>query len=71
MTLDPKLLSILACPQDKGSLVYVESESVLVNPRLKLSYRIDQNIPVMLVDEATSLDDAEVKRLVALAGSGN
>lgn len=69
MTLDPKLLSILACPQDKGPLVYVESESVLVNPRLKLSYRIDQNIPVMLVDEAASLEDAEVDRLVALAGS--
>ena len=67
MTLDPKLLSILACPQDKGPLLYFADEAILVNPRLKVSYRIDQNIPVMLVDEAASLDDAELARLLALA----
>ncbi|MEZ5341743.1 MAG: Trm112 family protein [Acidimicrobiales bacterium] len=67
MTLDPTLLSILACPKDKGSLLYLADEAVLVNPRLKLSYRVDQNIPVMLIDEATSLDDAELARLLAVA----
>ena len=67
MTLDPKLLSILACPQDKGPLLYFADEAILVNPRLKVSYRIEQNIPVMLVDEAAALDDAELARLLALA----
>lgn len=65
MALDPKLLEILACPEDKGSLLYFESEQALYNPRLKRRYEIRDDIPVMLVDEATSVDDAEHERLMA------
>ena len=67
MALDPKLLEILACPEDKGSLIYLESESALYNPRLKRRYEIRDDIPVMLVDEATTVDDAEHERLLAKA----
>jgi len=67
MALDPKLLAILACPEDKGSLLYLESENVLYNPRLKRRYEIRDDIPVMLIDEATTVDDAEHERLVAKA----
>ncbi|MCU1354589.1 MAG: hypothetical protein JWM89_7 [Acidimicrobiales bacterium] len=67
MALDPKLLEILACPEDKGSLLYFESESALYNPRLKRRYQIRDDIPVMLVDEAESVDDATHERLVAKA----
>ena len=56
MSLDPKLLDILACPRDKGPLEYLEDEQVLVNTRLKIAYRIDEGIPVMLSDEATAWD---------------
>ncbi|OFJ59958.1 tetraacyldisaccharide 4'-kinase [Corynebacterium sp. HMSC076C10] len=56
MSLDPKLLDILACPRDKGPLEYLEDEQVLVNPRLKIAYRIDEGIPVMLTDEAIAWD---------------
>ncbi|OHQ77823.1 Trm112 family protein [Corynebacterium sp. HMSC073H12] len=56
MSLDPKLLDILACPRDKGPLEYLEDEQVLVNPRLKIAYRIDEGIPVMLSDEAIAWD---------------
>ena len=35
MTLDASLLAILACPDDKGPLFYIESEQVLYNPRLR------------------------------------
>ncbi|SDL70033.1 hypothetical protein SAMN04488535_0474 [Corynebacterium mycetoides] len=52
MSLDPKLLEVLACPQDKGPLVYKESEQLLVNERLGVAYRIDDGIPVLLIDEA-------------------
>lgn len=52
MSLDPKLLDILACPKDKGPLVYKESEHLLVNERLGIGYRIDGDIPVLLIDEA-------------------
>ncbi|PFG28783.1 tetraacyldisaccharide 4-kinase [Corynebacterium renale] len=53
MSLDPKLLEVLACPQDKGPLRYLEEENLLVNERLGRAYRIDDGIPVLLIDEAT------------------
>ncbi len=67
MALDPKLLEILACPEDKGPLLYFESEHALYNPRLKRLYEIRDDIPVMLIDEATTVDDAEHQRLLAKA----
>ncbi len=58
MALDPQLLAILACPEDKGPLYYLDAEDVLYNPRLHRAYPIRDGIPVMLIDEATALDDA-------------
>ena len=52
MALDPKLLEILACPEDKGPLLYFEDESSLYNPRLKRRYAVRDDIPIMLIDEA-------------------
>ncbi len=67
MALDPQLLEILACPEDKGPLLYFEDEGFLFNPRLHRRYRIDDDIPVMLLDEAETVDAAESERLAALA----
>jgi uncharacterized protein YbaR (Trm112 family) len=67
MALDPQLLEILACPDDKGPLLYFADEGSLYNPRLKRRYRIEDDIPVMLIDEAESVDDAEDARLLAKA----
>ena len=69
MTLDSRLLEILACPTDKGPLLYFPDEDLLYNPRLRLGYRIDDGIPVMLPEEATEVDDAEHDRLTAKAES--
>ena len=69
MALDPQLLEILACPEDKGPLLYFEDEALLYNPRLHRKYRIDDDIPVMLVDEAAAADDVEHERLLAKAES--
>ena len=69
MALDPRLLEILACPKDKGPLLYFESEDALYNPRLRLRYRITDGIPVMLIDEAETVDDAEHERLTAKAAA--
>ncbi|MBV9661159.1 MAG: Trm112 family protein [Acidimicrobiales bacterium] len=63
MALDPKLLEILACPKDKGPLLYFADEDSLYNPRLRMRYRVTDDIPVMLIDEAEILDDAEDARL--------
>jgi uncharacterized protein len=67
MALDPQLLEILACPEDKGSLLYFADEQFLYNPRLKRKYEIRDDIPVMLIDEAISVDDAEHARVLAKA----
>jgi uncharacterized protein YbaR (Trm112 family) len=67
MALDPQLLEILACPEDKGPLLYFADEELLYNPRLHRSYAITDGIPVMLIDEATAVDDATHARLTAKA----
>lgn len=67
MALDPQLLEILACPEDKGPLLYFEDEDALYNPRLKRRYEVRDGIPNMLIDEAETVDDAEHDRLVAKA----
>ena len=69
MVLDPKLLEILACPRDKGPLLYFADEESLYNPRLRLRYRITDDIPIMLIDEAETVDDAEDQRLTAKAAA--
>lgn len=67
MTLDPMLLEILACPEDKGPLLYFPDEDTLYNPRLHRRYAIRDDIPIMLVDEAETVSEAEHARLVAKA----
>ncbi len=64
MPLDPMLLEILACPEDKGPLFYLGDENSLYNPRLRRIYRIEDDIPIMLIDEADEVDDNEHKRII-------
>jgi uncharacterized protein YbaR (Trm112 family) len=65
--LDPRLLEILACPEDKGPLLYFADDALLYNPRLQRGYAVRDGIPVMLIEEATSVDAAEHARLLAKA----
>jgi uncharacterized protein YbaR (Trm112 family) len=59
MAIDPRLLEILACPEDKGSLLYFPKEGALYNPRLKRRYPVKDDVPVMLEEESESVGDAE------------
>jgi uncharacterized protein YbaR (Trm112 family) len=65
--LDDSLLSILVCPADRGPLMLVDDPDgqLLYNPRLRRAYRIDDGIPVLLIDEARDVDDDEHARLMA------
>ena len=67
MTLDPMLLEVLACPDDKGPLLYFADEHALYNPRIRRRYVVRDGIPVLLIDEAESVDETEHDRLLALA----
>ena len=69
MALDPLLLEILACPEDKGPLYYFQGEDSLYNPRLKRRYAVREDIPIMLIDEAETVTDAEHDRLMAKVAS--
>ena len=55
--LDKKLLEILACPKCKGELEYQPKEQKLLCWSCKLGYRIEDDIPVMLIDEAEKLTE--------------
>ena len=67
MTLDPLLLDVLACPVDKGPLLWFADEEILYNPRLRKSYPVVDGVPVLLVEEGAEVDDAEHERLTAKA----
>jgi uncharacterized protein len=67
MALDQQLLEILACPDDKGPLLYFADEDALYNPRLKRRYSVRDDIPIMLIDEAEAVSDDEHQRLMAKA----
>ena len=54
---DPKLLEILVCPLTKGPLRYDAEAQELISEQARLAYPIREGIPIMLVEEARSLED--------------
>lgn len=69
MAIDKSLLDILACPEDKGPLWFIESESLLYNPRTKRSFPVINDIPVMLLEESSVVSDSEHARLQGIIDS--
>ena len=67
MPLDARLLEILACPDEKGPLYYFESDGFLFCPSCRRRYEIRDDIPVMLLDEATVLSAEDAEALMARA----
>ena len=75
MALSPDLLAVLACAESKQPLVYFgggehgnqPEAAFLLCTVSRLRYRIEGDVPVMLVEEAERLEAAEVDRLVARA----
>jgi uncharacterized protein len=71
--LDARLLEILACPDDKGPLYYFapavseKDGGFLLCPACRRRYEIRDDIPVMLLDEATVLSADDAEALVARA----
>jgi uncharacterized protein YbaR (Trm112 family) len=61
--MDPKLLDILVCPLCKSPLIYRKAEKELICKADRLAYRIVDDIPVMLADEARKLSAEEAEKL--------
>ena len=55
--IDPKLLEILVCPLTKAPLRYDREAQELISEEAGLAYPIRDGIPIMLVEEARSLDE--------------
>ena len=53
---DPKMLEALVCPMMQETLKYDAEKQELVSKAGKLAFPIRNGIPVMLVDEARTLD---------------
>jgi uncharacterized protein YbaR (Trm112 family) len=58
MPLSDDLLSILVCPQCKGDLVYDREGLALVCEACRLRYRIEDDIPDMLIENAERIETA-------------
>ena len=69
MAIDQSLLKILACPEDKGPLWFIESESLMYNPRTQRAFPVVDDIPVMLLEESSIVSDADHSRLQGLIDS--
>ena len=75
MTVSADLLAILRCPESRQPLEYVAPGldgpgEALFCAQSRLKYRIDDGIPVMLVEEAERLDPARAERLAAALRDG-
>ena len=70
-----ELVDVMVCPKSKQGVVYFprgeadrdEADAFVLCPASRLRYRIDDGVPVFLIEEATELAPTEVDRLVARA----
>ena len=73
--LAPALVDVLVCPKSKQPLVYFPrgeadreaGDAFLLCPASRLAYRIEQGVPVLLVEEAREMPAGEVDRLLRRA----
>jgi len=68
VTIDPELLSLLVCPLSRAPLVQDGATLVSTDPATRRRYRIDDGIPVMLVEESEELEEAVWKAIMEKAG---
>lgn len=61
------LTEVLVCPKSKQPLIYFADEGFLLCPASRLQYRIENDVPVLLIEEARELGAAEVEQLVRRA----
>jgi uncharacterized protein YbaR (Trm112 family) len=56
-SVDPRLLEMLVCPLTKAPLRFDKERQELISEAAKLAFPIRDGIPIMLVDEARSLEE--------------
>ena len=66
--IDPELLKILCCPETKADLVLDGGYLVSTDKRTRRRYRIEDDIPIMLIDESEKLSPEEWKAIMKRHG---
>ena len=57
--LSKELLDVIACPKCKGDLIYCPKMNELRCPKCNLKYRIEEDIPILLIEEAEEIKGDE------------
>mgnify|MGYP002725738728 CR=1 FL=1 len=68
MAVDPKLLEILVCPETKSPLVLDGETLVSTDPETRRRYRIEDDIPIMLIDESEVLNESDWQAIMQKHG---
>ena len=68
MPIDRELLEILVCPLSRAPLVEDGDTLVSTDAATRRRYRVEDGIPVMLVDESEELDEATWRAIMARHG---
>lgn len=68
MSIDPSLLDILVCPLSKAPLLLDGESLVSTDGETRRRYRIDDGIPVMLIDESEELEREQWKEIMQRHG---
>ena len=63
--LDRELLSILVCPESKAPLIPVGDWLYSTDPETRRRYPVRDGIPIMLIEESETVDEAEFQRIMA------
>jgi uncharacterized protein len=66
--IDPELLKILCCPETKADLVLDENFLVSTDKATRRRYRIEEDIPVMLIEESEQLSMEEWSEIMKKHG---
>ncbi len=59
LDVDPRLLEVLVCPITRSPLTYDRARQELVSRAARLAYPIRDGVPIMLPEEARTLDGGE------------
>lgn len=68
MSINPELLELLVCPLSRAELVLDGETLVSTDEATRRRYRIDDGIPVMLIDESEELDEAVWREIMTRHG---
>lgn len=68
--IDADLLKILVCPDTKAPLIQVDDWLYSTDQASRKRYPIRDGIPIMLIDEAETVELEEFDRIMAEHGSG-